>query len=146
MVGGSLKKEDYQISSNQGAIGPDYSPAQAQHNKDNPDNEIKEGGLLQRSVCSSGDYGQTTKAIELKAKEGSKDVQTIGGGNFLIKHPLFPHLMHYTNSYCCINGKMISKQCPHSLHLTLPPPAKQRWDKYPRKNQRPSKWKVRMHS
>ena len=50
MVGGSLKKEDYQISSNQGAIRPDYSPAQAQHNKDNPDNEIKEG------ACSRGVY------------------------------------------------------------------------------------------
>ena len=135
VVGGSLKNEDYQIGSNQGAIGPDYSLAQAQHNKDNPDNEIEEGGPLPRSIRFSGDCRQTTKVVGLKAKEGSKDVQTMGGGNFLIKHPLFPHLMHYTYSFCCINGKMISEQCPHNLHSTLPPPTKQRWDKYPGKDQ-----------
>ena len=44
-VGGeSLKKEDHQIGSTWGAVGPNYSSVQAQHNKDNPDSETKECG------------------------------------------------------------------------------------------------------
>ena len=41
---GSLKKEKYQIGLTRGAVRPNYSSAQAQHNKDNPNSETKEGG------------------------------------------------------------------------------------------------------
>ena len=41
---GSLKKEDYQIGSTLGAIGPNCSSAHVQHNKDNLDSETEESG------------------------------------------------------------------------------------------------------
>ena len=87
-----------------------------------------------RGKHSSEDWRQTTKAIRSKAEEGSKNVQAMGGGTFQIKHPSSLYLMHCTNSVCRINGRMTPEQCLHSLHPTLPPPVKQRWDKFPRKN------------
>ena len=46
MGGESPKKEDHQMGSSQGTIGPNYSSNQAQHNQDGPVSETKEGGSL----------------------------------------------------------------------------------------------------
>jgi len=78
-----------------------------------------------RSKCSSGNRGQTTKAIGLKAEEGSRGMQAREGKSFQIKHPSPLHLMHCTNSAYRINGRITPKQCPHNLQPTLPPPARQ---------------------
>lgn len=77
-----------------------------------------------RSRHSSGDLGQTTKATGLKVEEGSSGMQAKEEGSFQIKHPLPPHLMHYTNLVYCINGKITLEQCLYSLQPTLPLPAK----------------------
>ena len=82
-----------------------------------------------------GDWGQTTKAIGLKAKKGSSGVQAREQVSFQIKHPSPPRSMHYINLACRINGRMTPKQYPHSLQPILPPPTKQRRDKYQKRDQ-----------
>ena len=82
------------------------------------------GATCPRGKYSPKDWGQTTKAIRLRAKQGRRDVQAREGGSFLIKHPSPLHLMHYTNLACYINGRMIPEQCSHCLQLTLPPPTR----------------------
>ena len=78
------------------------------------------------------------KAIWLKTEEGSRDVQATHGGSFQIKHPSPLPLMHYTYSTSRINDKMTLEQCPYTLHPTLPPQAKQWWNKYLRISDPPS--------
>lgn len=77
-----------------------------------------------KSIHSSGNCRRTTKVVWLETGEGSRDMQVTQGGSFQIKHPSPPHLIHYTNSVNCINGRMTPEQCPHTLHPTLPPPVK----------------------
>ena len=81
---GSPKKEDRQMSSTRGVTGPNYSSYQAKHNQDNPISEPMKAACPRspRSKHFLGDQRQTTKAIKLKAKKGSRDMQIRGGGNF----------------------------------------------------------------
>ena len=98
-----------------------------------------------RNVHSSEDCRQTAKDVWLKIEKGSRDRQAMQGESFQIKYSSLPHLIHCTNSVSRINDKVTLEQYLHTLYPTLPPPAKQWWDKYLWKDQHPPSGRQECH-